>query len=56
LPCTRIDPDVWVDMSTDWVIGVILCQHWVAWKLNPGWKVEGHDIGWAELIALELAM
>jgi len=26
------------------------------WKLVPGWKFNGRDIGWAESIALELAV
>src|SRR5882724_7134764 len=53
--CT-VDPDVWVDTSTEWGIGVIIGQEWATWKLIPGWNKEGRDIGWAECIALELAV
>ncbi|KDN36647.1 hypothetical protein RSAG8_10689, partial [Rhizoctonia solani AG-8 WAC10335] len=27
-----------------------------AWALKPGWKSAGRDIGWAEMIALEIAL
>ena len=56
VPCTMIDPHVWVDTLTDWSIGVILGQLWAAWMLRPRWKVDCWDIGWAESIALELAV
>ena len=29
---------------------------WRAWKLLPGWKTGGRDIGWAESVALEFAI
>ena len=47
--------DVWVDASASWGIGVIIGGQWEAWKLNSGWNTDGRDIGWAEMIALELA-
>jgi len=58
LPITsiKVDPDVWVEASTDWGIGVVLGQHWVGWRLKSSWKCEGRDIGWAEAIALKLAI
>jgi len=46
----------WVDASTDWGIGMVIGSQWVAWKLVHGWKLDGRDIGWAESIALELAI
>src|SRR5882724_13058060 len=39
-----------------WGIGVILSDHWATWKLKPGWKTNGRDIGWVESIALELTI
>ena len=51
-----VDPDVWVDASTDWGIGVVIGSQWMAWKLVHGWKSEGRDIGWGESIALKLAI
>lgn len=51
-----VDLDIWVDASTSWGIGIIVGTSWATWKLTPGWKTEGRDIGWAESIALELAI
>ena len=47
--------DVWVDASTTWGIGIIIDNKWDAWELVQDWKSRGRDIGWAEMIALELA-
>jgi len=51
-----VDPDVWIDASTKWGIGVVIGQEWAAWKLVIRWNKDGRDIGWAECIALELAV
>jgi len=51
-----LDPDLWVDVSTSWGIGIAFGNRWLAWTLTPGWKAKGRDIGWAESIALELAV
>ena len=56
LPHTLLDPDVWVDASTSWGVGLVVKGHWVAWHLLAGWQAEDHDIGWAEMVAMELAM
>jgi len=45
-----------VDTSTSWGVGVVSGTTWYAWALIPGWKSDGRDIGWAETIALELAV
>ena len=50
------DPDIWVDASTEWGIGIIIAGCWAAWHLVDGWKVDGRDISWAEAIALGLAI
>ena len=56
LPRSAIhDPGVWVDACTSWGIGIIIGHRWAAWKLKDGWKKDGRDIGWAEMIAIELA-
>ena len=39
-----------------WGIGMIIADHWAAWKLVTGWNSLSRDIGWAESIALELAV
>jgi hypothetical protein len=50
------DPDLWVDASTDWGVGIILGGKWNAWTLKQGWKGNGRDIGWLEAVAVELAV
>jgi len=55
-PRCKVDPSVWVDASTSWGIGVIFGGRWAAWRLILGWKACGRDIGWAESVALELAV
>jgi hypothetical protein len=45
-----------VDASTSWGIGVVFDGKWDAWILLPGWKSEGRDIGWAEMVAVELGL
>lgn len=51
-----INPDVWVDASSEWGIAIVIGRNWRAWKLAEGWKSDGRDIGWAESVALELAV
>ncbi len=52
--CQHIDMDIWVDAS-DWGIGLVVGGCWAAWKLAPGWRSDGREIGWSESIAVELA-
>jgi len=32
-PRHLVNPDIWVDASTDWGIGVVIGYQWVTWKL-----------------------
>jgi hypothetical protein len=48
--------EFWVDASTSFGIGVIFDGTWDAWRLKPGWKKDGRDIGWAEMVAIELGL
>jgi hypothetical protein len=50
------DPDVWVDASTSWGVGLVIGGRWAACRLVDGWKHHDRDIGWAEAVALELAV
>ncbi|GBE88971.1 hypothetical protein SCP_1403790 [Sparassis crispa] len=53
------DLGIWVDASSSWGIGVIVCGEWSAWHwrgLINAWKGEGRDISWAEMVAVELAV
>lgn len=47
---------LFVDASTSWGIGLVLNGKWLAWRLKNGWRGDGRDIGWAEMVAVELAM
>jgi len=55
-PHPVIDQEVWVNVSTDWGIGIVLGHLWAAWRLKPSWRTDGCNIGWAESVALELAI
>ncbi|PPQ76790.1 hypothetical protein CVT26_001757 [Gymnopilus dilepis] len=55
-PRPTIDPDIWVDASTSWGIGLVVGERWAAWHCIKGWKSDGRDIGWAEAVAIELAV
>ena len=50
------DDSLFVDASTTWGIGLLLNGRWLAWKLRDGWRTDGRDIGWAEMVAVELAL
>ena len=45
-----------MDASSSWGISLVVGTYWAAWRLVPGWNGDGHNIGWAEGIALELAV
>lgn len=49
--------DIWVDASSNWGIGVVIGDTWDTWKWSVPfeiWHVECRDIGWAEMVAIEL--
>ena len=50
------DLDLWVDASMSWGIGLYVGDRWAAWCLVDGWNNRGWDIGWAEAMAIELAI
>ncbi|CDO77105.1 hypothetical protein BN946_scf184501.g10 [Trametes cinnabarina] len=53
------DVDAWVDASSSWGIGIVLGKEWDAWRWKGAketWHRDSRDIGWAEMIALELAV
>ena len=45
-----------VDASTSGGIGVVLGQQWESWRLLEGWNSDGRNIGWAEMVAVELGI
>ena len=42
------------DASSTIGVGIVLGDRWRAWRLLPGWKEDGRDIGWAEAVGMEL--
>ena len=48
--------EFWVDASSSWGIGIVFNGHWDYWKLRPGWQKDGRNIGWAEMVAIELGL
>lgn len=53
------DLDLWVDASSDWGIGIVIGNGWDAWKWGAPyakWHAQGRDIGWAEMVAIELLL
>ncbi|CAK5263722.1 unnamed protein product [Mycena citricolor] len=47
--------EIFVDASTSWGIGLVTGGRWLAWKYKEGWKRAGRNIGWGEMVAVELA-
>ena len=47
---------IFVDASTSFSIGLVVDDHWLTWKLRDGWRNEDRDIGWAEMVAVDLGL
>jgi hypothetical protein len=47
---------LFVDASTGWGIGLVIDGKWLAWQFKEGWNSEGREIGWGEMVAVELAI
>ena len=55
-PPTASLVEFWVDASSSWGIGVVFDGQWDFWMLRPGWAKDGRNIGWAEMVAIELGL
>lgn len=53
-PCLKLP--VFVDASTSWGIGILINGKWAAWKFTSNALQDGRAIGWAEMVAIELAV
>lgn len=47
---------IFVDASTSWGIGILINGKWAAWQFLPHALEDGRAIGWAEMVAVELAV
>lgn len=56
IPPTAHPVPIFVDASTSFGIGFWWDGRWLAWRLLEGWRDEGRDIGWAEMVAIELGL
>ncbi len=53
------DLDIWVDACTSWGVGILVQGAWAAWSWKTSAKerkASGRDIGWAEMLAVELTV
>jgi hypothetical protein len=48
--------EFWVDASSSWGIGIIFAGEWDAWRFSTGWDTDGRNIGWAEIVAIEIGL
>lgn len=55
-PPEPLTTSIYVDASTSWGIGLILDGKWLAWEFKNGWRTDGREIGWGEMVAIELAV
>ncbi|KAF5384796.1 hypothetical protein D9615_000948 [Tricholomella constricta] len=53
-PNVLVDPQAFSDASSGIGMGITVGNRWRAWRLIPGWRDEGRDIGWAEAVGFEL--
>ena len=52
-PAFVTDKDAFSDASSGFGVGIVIGSRWRAWRLIPGWKADGRDIGWAEAVGFE---
>lgn len=52
-PALVTDRGAFSDASSGFGIGIVIGHQWRAWRLVPGWKADGRDIGWAEAVGFE---
>ena len=56
LPPSPLPLPIFVDASSSFGVGLSLDGHWLAWRLLEGWHSDGCDIGWAEMVAIDLGL
>lgn len=52
-PVVIYDFKAYSDASSGVGIGITIGDRWRAWRLLPGWKADGREIGWAEAVGFE---
>lgn len=56
VPPPPISAQIYIDASTSWGIGLLIDGNWLAWKFAANALSDGRDIGWGEMVAVELAV
>ncbi|QRV96827.1 Reverse transcriptase domain protein [Ceratobasidium sp. AG-Ba] len=52
----RLNLRIYMDASSSFGLGVIFNNEWQAWRLLHGWDKDRRNIGWAEAVAVKLAV
>jgi hypothetical protein len=52
-PIILHDHHAFSDASSGMGLGIVVGEHWRAWRLIGDWKSQGRDIGWAEAVTFE---
>ena len=55
-PPPPLGNNVYVDASTSWGISLVLDGRWLGWEFKDNWNSDGREIGWAEMVAIKLAL
>lgn len=55
-PPSILPLQIYVDASTSWGIGILINKKWAAFRIASNTFSPGFSIGWAEMIAVELAV
>lgn len=55
-PPSILPLDIFVDASTSWGIGILINSKWAAFKISSEAFSSALSIGWAEMVAVELAV
>ncbi|EUC61982.1 reverse transcriptase/ribonuclease H, putative [Rhizoctonia solani AG-3 Rhs1AP] len=55
-PPPPVDIPIYSDASTSFGLGIVIDGKWSSWKLLHGWKNKDRGIGWAEAVAVEMAL
>lgn len=55
-PPSILPLDIFVDASTSWGIGILINNKWAAFKISSEAFSSALSIGWAEMVAVELAV
>lgn len=56
VPSETLPVQIFVDASTSWGIGILIDNRWAAFRFTKDALLEDRAIGWAEMVAIEIAV